>query len=269
MATLQSEHSGKLTILGIGPGAVEQLTYAATQALVEADIFLGCGRDLELIAVLTEGKQLIIMNEYEPENKIQKAFSYARAGSKVVFLTSGDSGIYGLAGIALELMSDEHASHIPVQILPGIPALIAGASLAGAPLMQDFAVINMSTRYSSQETILKRLKAAVEGDFVISLYSPKCRNCIDLMDKALMVIQAYRSAGTPTAIINNGYTKGQSVMIQSLGEIPGALKYLDSTSLMIIGNSETYQKGPWMITPGFSGAAECSDSDDADTDADD
>lgn len=180
--------------------------------------------------------------------RVAFALKMAREGKDVCLISSGDPGIYGMAGLALELLSKKAAKEIRIEIIPGVSAAGACASLLGAPLSNDFAVISLSDLLTQRRQIEQRLNLCARGDFVLALYNPKSKKRIAPLKKAWQILERYRRPGTPVGIVKNAYRGGQKIILTTLKEAK-SLEDIDMTTTIIIGNSQTYIKNGFMITP--------------------
>ena len=167
-------------------------------------------------------------------------------GKQVALVSSGDSGIYGMAGIMLQVVQAS-GEDIPVRIIPGVTAASVGASVLGAPLMNDFAVISLSDLMVSLEQIMKRVECAAEGDFVICLYNPKSRKRKDYLEKAADLILKFRRPETPVGIVRRAGRENSSWELTALKDLKHA--EVDMFTIVIIGNSMTYIRDGKMLTP--------------------
>ncbi|NPE30065.1 precorrin-3B C(17)-methyltransferase, partial [Methanococcoides sp. SA1] len=174
---LQSQNeneNGKLFIIGIGPGSVEQLTIRARDVILNSDYIVGNGTYLDQMADLLENQEIIRSAMGKEVDRAKKAVELAKENKIVSMISGGDANVYGMAGLVMEVA--EHADlEVDVEVLPGVTAITAGASVLGAPIVNDFAVISLSDLLTPWEVIEKRLNAAAAADFVISLYNPKSR----------------------------------------------------------------------------------------------
>ncbi|HKK32779.1 MAG TPA: precorrin-3B C(17)-methyltransferase, partial [Desulfomicrobiaceae bacterium] len=176
------------------------------------------------------------------------AVDRAAQGRDVVVVSSGDAGVYAMAGLVLECVDRKGLfAEIECRIVPGIPALCAAAALLGAPLMHDFASISLSDLLTPWELIEQRLEAAAGADFVIVLYNPKSRRRTDQLARALTIIGRHRDGSTPVGIVRRAYRPDQSVMVGRLDEVNP--EDVDMTTICLVGNSRTEQLGEWMVTP--------------------
>ncbi len=176
------------------------------------------------------------------------AVAESLSGKSVVVVSSGDPGVYGMAGLVLELLPEDKKKSVEVKILPGITAANASASLLGAPLMHDYAVISLSDLLTDRREILRRVKYSAKADFVIVFYNPASTRRRELFRKAIKIILRYRSGKTPVGIVRNAYRKEQKVGISSLKDLADD-KGIDMVTTLIIGKSTTITKNGFMVTP--------------------
>ncbi|BBD09693.1 precorrin-3B C(17)-methyltransferase [Desulfovibrio ferrophilus] len=241
--------SGALTVIGLGPGDAQLLSPQALDALVRAETIVGYGTYIDLIDPdLLTGKEVIITGMKKEMDRVAAAVDRAQDGSNVVVVSSGDAGIYGMAGLVLETLEARNLlEDIPLRILPGIPALAAGAALLGAPLTHDFAVISLSDLMTPWETIEQRVTHAAAADFAIVLYNPKSRRRDWQLPRALELIAEHRSPETPVGLVRKAFRPGQDVTSCALSEFDPAS--VDMLSIVFIGNSNTRLSAGHMITP--------------------
>lgn len=180
--------------------------------------------------------------------RAEYAIEKALAGNEVCLISSGDPGIYGMAGVILELLRKKEAEKIEIEIIPGITAASSCASLLGAPLMNDFAVISLSDLLTDRRTIERRIESACQGDFVIVFYNPKSKRRGKPLETAWQILMKHRSPRTPVGIVRNARRENEEMLITSLVEMLEA-KQIDMGTTIIVGNSKTYVKGRYMITP--------------------
>lgn len=210
---------------------------------------VGYTRYVDLIKPLIDGKEVFTTGMTFEVERCEKALLYARSGKTVAVVCSGDAGIYGMAGLILQLSMKEAATPVQVEVVPGIPAFVSAAAILGAPLMHDFASISLSDLLTDWGLIEKRVKAAAEADFVIALYNPKSSKRVEGLRKALSIISGLRSASTPVGIVRNATREGQSAVISTLGTIEASLDDIDMLTILIVGNSSTFASNGVMITP--------------------
>lgn len=242
---------GKIYVVGMGPGGPEDMTPRARKAIEDADMVIGYSTYLDLIKDYFPGKQLVRSGMAREVERCKLVLEKALEGNNVALVSSGDSGIYGMAGIMLEIVN-KSGSTVEVEVIPGITAATAAAAVLGAPLMHDFAAISLSDLMTPWELICKRIECAAQGDFVICLYNPKSKNRSDYIDTAREIILKYRDIKTPAGIVRNAGRPDQTSVVTTLEDMLNC--EIDMFTVVLIGNSQTYIENGKMITPrGYSG----------------
>ena len=244
----------KLFVVGIGPGGLNHMTFEAHQAIEKAGVVVGYKTYLEFIEPLLEGKEVVSSGMMREVERCSEALAIAASGKRVALVSSGDAGIYGMAGLALELADappDGAPSPYPgveIIVVPGVSAVQAAASVLGAPLMHDFAVISLSDLMTPLDTIRKRLRAAADADFVVALYNPRSKGRVTQIEEAAAILIAARGPQVPVGIVRNACRPGEERIITTLGEM---LSHpIDMFSIVIIGNAATRLCGDGrMVTP--------------------
>lgn len=235
-------------MVGIGPGHAIGLTLEARQALEQAEVVAGYHTYLDLIPELITGKNVIGSGMMQELERCEAAVEKAKSGSRVAVISSGDPGIYGMAGLILELVVKLPESLQPeVRIIPGVSAVGSAAAALGAPLMHDFAVISMSDLMTPWELIEKRVKAAAEADFVIAIYNPKSIRRTEQIEKVREIVLQHRPASTPVGVVRSVSRPDQEVVITTLDRFTE--ERIDMFTTVIIGNTQTFRYGKYMITP--------------------
>ena len=252
--------TGKLWVVGLGPGDVLHLTPAARAAIEQADCVAGYKTYLELIPELIAGKELLSSGMRQEVERCRLALERAEAGSKVALVCSGDAGVYGMAGLVLELL-DGRA--LEVEMVPGVSAVQAAAARLGAPLMHDFAVISLSDLLTPWPLIRQRLQASAAAEFVVALYNPKSRGRTTQIGTACDILLRHRAPQTPVGIVRNACRAGEDITLTTLGEMLEC--EIDMFSLVLVGNSSTYVDAAGrMVTPrGYAGKYFSSNRDSA------
>lgn len=250
--------TGKLWVVGLGPGDVLHLTPAARAAIEQAEVIAGYKTYLELVPELIAGKELLSSGMCQEVERCQLALERAAAGDRVALICSGDAGVYGMAGLVLELAENmgEHrgaALQCDIEMVPGVSAVQAAASRLGAPLMHDFAVISLSDLLTPWQLIRQRLNAAGSADFVIALYNPKSKGRTTQIGAARDILLRYRGPQTPVGIVRNACRSGEDICLTTLDQM--LEQEIDMFSLVIIGNSSTrIDTAGRMLTPrGYAG----------------
>lgn len=239
---------GKITVIGFGPGSLSDMTPRARRAIEEAEIVAGYHTYIELIETLLKGKEVIGTGMMQEIDRCRMAVEKAVEGKNVAVVSSGDSGVYGMAGLVLELALQQPEDKRPqVEIIAGLSAVNAAASVLGAPLMHDFAVISLSDLLTPWELIKKRVEMAAEGDFVLALYNPKSHKRTKNIEEVREIMLRHRDPSTPVGIVTGASREGESKVISTLQDF--TKEEINMFSLVIIGNSHTYVKDGYMITP--------------------
>ena len=212
---------------------------------------------IELIEPLLSHQEVVATGMKAEVKRCQAAIDRALAGARVALVSSGDAGIYGMAGLVLEICAARSLKVGPpegigdvdfhLEVIPGIPALAAGAALLGAPLMHDFAAISLSDLLTPWETIVKRLELAAQGDFVIVLYNPKSKKRHWQLGAVRDLLLKFKDPETPVGLASRAMRQGQETVITTLKDL---LEHpVDMQTVVIVGNSQTFTYGPYMITP--------------------
>ncbi|QPN55598.1 precorrin-3B C(17)-methyltransferase [Synechococcus sp. CBW1107] len=249
---------GRIHLVGSGPGRLDLLTPEARLALAESTVWVGYSLYLDLLEPLRRPDQLRRDGRLtEERDRCRLALELADAGLSVALVSSGDSGIYGMAGLALELWLERAPAERPAfSVHPGLSALQVAAARAGAPLMHDFCTISLSDRLTPWATIEKRLRAAASGDFVVALYNPRSLGRDWQLGRARELLLEGRSAETPVVLARQLGRAEESVHLHSLGDLP--LDQVDMLSLVLVGNSTSRRQDGMMVTPrGYPGAELC------------
>jgi cobalt-precorrin 5A hydrolase / precorrin-3B C17-methyltransferase len=246
---------GQLHLVGSGPGSLDLLTGDARRALAEATVWVGYGLYLDLLEPLRRRDQLRWDGQLTEERaRCALALELASQGLNVALVSSGDSGIYAMAGLALELWLAQAPDGRPsFAVHPGISALQLAAARAGAPLMHDFCTISLSDRLTPWAVIERRLQAAAAGDFVVALYNPRSQGRDWQLARARELLLEGRPAGTPVAVARQLGRAAEAVSLHTLGELP--VEQVDMLTLVLVGNSTSYAQDGRMVTPrGYPGA---------------
>ena len=237
---------GKIYIVGIGPGNMEDMTPRAKNAIEASDLIIGYSTYIELIKDHFPGKEFINSGMTKEVERCRLVLDKAIEDKTVTIISSGDSGIYGMAGIMLEIVN-QSGRDIPVEVIPGITAASAAAAVLGAPIMHDFSIISLSDLMTPWELIQKRIECAAQGDFVICFYNPKSINRSEYIGIARDILLKYREDDTPVGIVRNAGRADQSHVVTTLKDM---LEYdIDMFTVVLTGNSQTYTENGRIITP--------------------
>ncbi len=242
--------TGKIMLVGLGPGAVEHMTGRARAAIAEADTIIGYVTYVRLVADLIDGKEVIKKSMTEELDRAIEALERAKQGKKVALISSGDAGVYGMAGPTFEVLFQAGwtpDSEIEVEIVPGASALNTCAALVGAPLTHDFCAISLSDLLTPWPTIARRLDAVAYADFVVALYNPKSGRRTRQIQEAQRIFLRHRDPKTPVAIVKSAFRPKQRLEFTTLEKMAEA--DIGMLSTVLIGNSNTFIRDGLMVTP--------------------
>jgi len=208
-------------------------------------VIVGYSLYLDLIADLTAGKELISSGMKQEVARCRRALQRANCGATVALVSSGDPGIYGMAGLALELAA-AMGLNVPIEIVPGLTAASVAAARLGAPLMLDFAAISLSDLLAPWATIRRRLQAVAKADLVVVLYNPRSRRRVRQLEEARAILLAHRPPATPAGVATALGTSDERVELTDLGHLL-ALE-IGMRSVVIVGNRSSRRLANWFVT---------------------
>ncbi|MCX8144956.1 MAG: precorrin-3B C(17)-methyltransferase [Azovibrio sp.] len=243
-------HPGKIMLVGLGPGSHEHLTARARAAIAEADTVIGYATYIRLLTDLLDGKEVVKKGMTEELDRAIEALERAQQGKKVALVSSGDAGVYGMAGPTFEVLFQAGwtpDSGIEVEIIPGASAINSCAALVGAPLTHDFCAISLSDLLTPWPVIARRLDAAAYADFVVALYNPKSGRRTRQIEEAQRIFLRHRAPDTPVAIVKSAYRPKQRIEFTTLLAMTEA--EIGMLSTVLIGNSHTFIQHGRMVTP--------------------
>lgn len=235
----------KIYVVGIGPGGEEQMTAASREAIDKSDVIVGYSKYIELLNSLIDGKEIFTSVMKQEKERCEKALEYCIQGKTVSVISSGDAGVYGMAGLLYEI--SENNPEINIEVIPGITAAVSAAAVLGAPLMHDFCVISLSDLLTPWDKIEKRIRASAEADFVICLYNPGSRKRAGYLKTACSYMLEYKSPDTKCGWVRNIGRSGEESGICTLREM--ADFEADMFTTVIIGNSSTKVINNKLVTP--------------------
>ena len=253
IAQAEQEYTGRtgsLFLVGIGPGQLDQMTPAAQTAIVQADAVVGYQRYMDLISsLLRPGQITVALPITQERQRAERAIALAQWGLTVAVISSGDCGIYGMAGLVLEeLQAQGWDGKTPtVQVFPGISALQAAAARVGAPLMHDFCAISLSDLLAPWDVIETRLTAAAAADFVTALYNPRSQTRTHQIVRAQEIFLQHRPPDTPVAAVRAAYRTDEHITLTTLDRLLDAP--IDMVTTVLIGNKSTRLHANWIIVP--------------------
>jgi len=244
--------TGKLYIVGVGPGHHDHMTFRAKKVIEESDTIVGYETYVNLVEDLIGGKDVYRYAMTQEVERAHQCIELAKEGRTVSLVSSGDPGIYGMAGLIYEILAEsgwDPKKDLRVEIVPGVSALNSCSSIVGSPLMTDFAVVSMSDLLVPWEVIVKRVEAAAQGDYVIVIYNPSSKKRIHQLHDTRKILLKYRKPTTPVAIVKGAYRESQAVVLTDLENLEKHSDKLGMISTVIIGNSSTYNYKNLMINP--------------------
>lgn len=243
-------NKGKLFLIGFGPGDHDHLTFRAKEAIGEAEIVIGYRTYVNLVKELIAGKQVIYTGMTEELSRARKSIELAYEGKKVALISSGDAGIYGMAGPCFELLKEKGwkpGEGIDVEVIPGVTALSSCASVLGAPLVHDFCSISLSDLLTPWDVIEQRIEAAAKADFVIVLYNPKSGRRTRQIQETRRILLKYRAPETPVGLVKSCKRDMENVVVTNLDEM---LKHeIGMLTTVIIGNTNSFRYLDYIVTP--------------------
>ena len=239
--------TGKIIVAGIGPGSESDITPAVLSAIRQSDVIVGYKYYFRFIEKIIRPGAICIDSGMKREKaRAEEAYNYATEGKVVTVISSGDAGIYGMAPLIYE-MKREKGSDISIEALPGISAFQKAASLLGAPVGHDFCVISLSDLMTPWELIEKRIKAAASADFITAIYNPKSEGRSWQLYRLIEIFLQERDPQTPVGFVRQAGREEQEVTITTLADFDP--EQVDMFTVILIGNSQTYQFENKMITP--------------------
>ena len=244
--------AGKLNIVGVGPGHNDHMTFRAKEVISASDIIIGYETYVNLVSDLIEGKTVYRYAMTQEVERAHQCIDLAKSGKTVSLVSSGDPGIYGMAGLIYETLAEggwDPKEGLQVEIVPGVSALSSCASIVGSPLMSDFAVVSMSDLLVPWQVIENRVESAARGDFVLVIYNPASKKRVHQLQDTRKILLQYRKPATPVAIIVGAYRESQTTIMTDLENLPSHSDKLGMTSTVIVGNSSTYSYKDLMINP--------------------
>ena len=257
----EARAGGRLFCVSLGPGHSDYMTPRARTALECSDVIVGYKTYLDLIAPLLNGREVLSTGMKGEVERCRIAVEKALEGKSVSVVSSGDVGIYGMAGLILEIcrtagidlfldkdnFSAGRSRGLLLEVIPGVPAFVAAASLLGAPLMHDFCSISLSDLLTPWELIEKRIRLAAQGDFVIAIYNPRSRKRHWQLGAAAEILLRYRGPDTPVGIVSRAMREGQEAFVTTLGAM--ADQDVDMQTVIIVCNSDSFRFNDLICTP--------------------
>lgn len=235
----------KLYIVGLGPGGGQDMTGRAAAALEDAEVIVGYSAYIALIRAQYAHKELRTTPMRREVERCELAFELADGGKTVAMVCSGDPGVYGMAGLCYELSA--RWREVELEVIPGVTAACGGAAVLGAPLMHDACLISLSDLLTPWETIVRRLRAAAQADFVICLYNPASRSRQDYLQRACDILLEEKAPETACGLVGRIGRSGEHASVMTLRALRGV--QADMFTTVFVGNSQTEIIGGKLVTP--------------------
>lgn len=237
----------KLYVVGLGPGAYEEMSVRAYKVLQSCDTIIGYTVYVDLIKEQFPDKEFLTTPMRQEVRRCEMAFEETQKGKTTAMICSGDAGVYGMAGLMYEIQKEKGYEEITLEVVPGITAASAGAAVLGAPLTHDFAVISLSDLLTPWEKIEKRLRMAAAADFVICIYNPSSRKRKDYLKRACDILLEYKREDTICGFVKQIAREGEEKHILTLRELREA--ETDMFTTVFIGNEDTKKINACIVTP--------------------
>jgi cobalt-precorrin 5A hydrolase/precorrin-3B C17-methyltransferase len=237
---------GRLTVVGLGPGAADLRTPRATAALRRASIIVGLDQYVDQIRHLLPAATRIVESGLgAEEERARTAVELATEGHAVALIGSGDAGVYAMASPALQVAGLD----VDVDAVPGVTAALAASALLGAPLGHDHAYLSLSDLHTPWPVIADRLRACAEADLVVCLYNPRSRRRLTQFDEALAILAKHRGEDTPVGVVRDASRPGERVLRTTLGALAADPTVVDMLSVVLVGSTRTAEVAGRMVTP--------------------
>ena len=235
----------KVYVIGMGPGAYEQMTVKAVRTLEKCDVIVGYTVYIELLKEYFPDKRYLTTSMRQEAARCRMAFEEAAKGAVTAMVCSGDAGIYGMAGLMYEI--GEEYPEVAIEVIPGVTAALGGSAVLGAAVGHDVSLISLSDLLTPWELIEERLRCAAKADFVICLYNPSSRKRHDYLQKACDLMMRYKDPETVCGIVANIGRDGERQQVMTLQELRDTK--VDMFTTVFIGNSQTKEINGKMVTP--------------------
>lgn len=234
----------KLTVVGIGPGGYDQMTICAARALENAQVIAGYQVYVDLVRPMFPDKEYLTTPMRKEADRCRMAIDAACGGKDVAMISSGDAGVYGMAGLIYELAQGRE---VAIEVIPGVTAALSGGAVLGAPLTHDFAVISLSDLLTPWEKIEARLDKAAQADFSIVLYNPSSVKRAGYLSRAVTIMLRHKRPETVCGAVRNIGREGESMELMTLSELTDY--QADMFTTIFVGNSQTRVIDGKMVTP--------------------
>lgn len=236
--------NSKLYVVGIGPGNAQDMTYRAHRILEEVQVIAGYGTYVDLVRPLFPEKEYLVTPMRRESERCRMALDAACEGKTVAMISSGDAGVYGMAGLICEMAKGRN---VEIEIVPGVTAALSGGAVLGAPLTHDFAVISLSDLLTDWEKIERRLEMAAAADFCIALYNPGSHRRSEHLRRACDILMRHARGDTVCGVVRNIGRAEESMELMTLEALRDYSA--DMFTTVFVGNSQTRVIEGRMVTP--------------------
>lgn len=233
-------------VIGIGPGCKNLMTMEAINAIEDAEVIVGYKTYIDLVKEFIVDKEVVQNGMRKEIERCKQALEIAKTGKKVAVISSGDAGIYGMAGLILELITKDNVD-IKVKVVSGVTASIGAAAVLGAPIMHDFCHISLSDLLTPWDVIEKRLRLAAEADFVVCLYNPRSKGRSEHLARAFEIMGEFKDGNTPVGIVKDVGREKEEKFVCTFDTMD--FERVDMTTMVVVGNKSTFIHNDLMITP--------------------
>ncbi len=238
---------GKLQIVGIGPGSLDDMTLRAVKAIADSQYIIGVGTYVDQIAPLLQDQEVSRGVMGKEVRRAQRAIELAAQGFVVSLISGGDPNVYGMASLVLDMLATTKET-VDFEVIPGVTAANAVAAVLGAPLSGDYAIISLSDLLTPWSAIEKRIERAAESDFVIVLYNPRSKRRTRNLSKCIELLRNYRQA-VPVGIVTNSRRRDEKAIVTTLDDLAQFESVIDMHTTIIVGNKDSFIWEDKIITP--------------------
>jgi precorrin-3B C17-methyltransferase len=238
---------GRIQIIGIGPGSIEDMTVRAVNAIANSEYIVGVASYIEQVSSLLSHQKVVQSGMGGEVQRVKQAIELAEAGHVVSIISGGDPNVYGMGGLVLDMLAATNKS-IDFEVVPGVTAANAAAAMLGAPLSGDYVSISLSDLLTPWEEIERRVAGVADSGFIIALYNPKSRKRKSNLTRCVELLMPYR-ASVPVGVVKNGRRPGETTIVTTLDALMDHESMIDMHTTIIVGNNESFVWRNNIVTP--------------------